>query len=90
MLRLTVFDASTRRWTVVENGPFPITQDQLMEARRRYEAEWYACDDLSGVKMSPQTTARAILHEVAPQLSDFDAMMIGFAVSNPRIRMETV
>jgi hypothetical protein len=37
--------------------------------------------------MSPQTTARALLRQVAPTLSDFDAGMIGFAVSNNRVRV---
>jgi len=85
-LAITIYNPSTRRWTLLDNGPFPITEDQLGEARRRFQDELAACPDLSGVKMSPQTTARAILHEVAPLLSDFDAMMLGFAVSTDRIR----
>lgn len=89
MLRVHVFDQTRRRWAEVPNGPFPITQEQLDKARRCYKAEWDACTDpLSGIKMSPQTTARAILHEVVPNLSDFDAGMLGFAVSNDRVRTE--
>jgi hypothetical protein len=87
-LRIHVFDQTRRRWTEIPNGPFPITREQLDEARRLYQAEWAICPDLSGVKMSPQTTARALLHQVAPQLDDFDAGMIGFAVSNDRVRVE--
>ena len=71
------------------NGPFPITREQLDEARRQYKAEWDACSDpLSGIKMSPQTAARDILKNVAPKLSDFDKGMIGFAVSNDRVKVE--
>lgn len=89
MIRITVFDQTRRRWVDIPNGPFPITTEQLAEARRLYQAEWDACTDpLAGVKMSPQTTARALLHQVCPTLSDFDAGMIGFAVSNDRIRTE--
>lgn len=89
MLHIFVFDATRRRWTQVPNGPFPISRAQLDEARKRYQAEWDACTDpLSGVKMSPQTTARDILNDVAPTLSAFDRGMIGFAVSNNRIRTE--
>lgn len=88
MIRVSVFDATRRRWTEVPNGPFPITAEQLEEARRRYQAEWAICPDLSGVKVSPQTTARAILRDVCPTISDFDAGMLGFAVSNCRVRVE--
>jgi len=88
MIRIHVFDQTQRRWTEVPNGPFPIASADLLEARRLYAAEWAVCPDLSGVKVSPQTTARALLRQVCPTLSDFDAGMIGFAVSNDRIRIE--
>lgn len=89
MIRVTVFDQARRRWIDVPNGPFPITPAQLEEARRLYKAEWDATTDpLAGVHMSPQTTARDILKQVAPQLSDFDAVMLGFAVSNDRVRIQ--
>jgi hypothetical protein len=88
VIRIQVFDQTRRRWTEIPNGPFPLTTEQLQEARRRYKAEWDACTDpLSGVRMSPQTTARAILHDVVPTLSDFDAGMVGFAVSNDRVEI---
>ena len=90
MLQIHVFDRTQRRWVEVPNGPFPITREQLAEARRLYQEEWAVCPDLSGVKMSPQTTARALLRQVAPTLTDFDAVMLGFAVSNDRIRTEEV
>ena len=86
-VRIEVFDQTRRRWAEIPNGPFPITEDALQEARRRYQAEWAVCPDLSGVKVSPQTTARALLRDVCPGLSDFDAGMLGFAVSNDRVRV---
>lgn len=77
------------QWQEIPNGPFPISLEQLTEARRLYKAEWDATTDpLAGVHMSPQTTARDILKQVAPSLSDFDRGMIGFAVSNDRVRIE--
>lgn len=92
MLRIYVLDKQyyrRGRWTEVPNGPFPITLAQLDEARQLYKAEWDACmDPLSGIKQSPQTAARDILKQVAPYLSDFDRGMIGFAVSNDKIRTE--
>jgi hypothetical protein len=72
----------------VPNGPFPITPAQLAEARRLYREEWNRTPDLTGVRVSPQTTARAILRDVVPGISDFDAGMIGFAVSADRVRVE--
>ena len=74
-------------WRELENGPFPITREQLDEARHRYAAEWAEAGPFSGPRVAPQTTARAILREVAPHLTDFDAMMLGFAVSNNQIRV---
>ena len=74
----------------VPNGPFPITREQLIEARKRYREEWARTPDLTGVKVSPQTTARAILRDIVPTLSDFDAGMIGFAVSADKVRVEDV
>jgi hypothetical protein len=89
VIQIEVFDQTRRRWTAIPNGPFPISEAALHEARRRYQAEWAVCPELTGVKVSPQTTARALLREVAPHLSDFDAGMLGFAVSNDRMRIVT-
>lgn len=75
-----------RDWREIENGPFPITLEQLTEARTRFAKELREAKPLHGANHAPQTTARAILREVAPSLSDFDALMIGFAVTNERIR----
>jgi len=72
----------------VPNGPFPITPAQLVEARRLYREEWNRTPDLSGVRVSPQTTSRAILRDVVPTLSDFDAGMIGFAVASDNVYVE--
>lgn len=83
MLRLYIKEG--REWREVENGPFPISADQLSEARTRFAAEWKAAEPMTGARQSPQTTARAILAEVAPKLSAFDALMIGFAVTSKRV-----
>jgi hypothetical protein len=72
----------------IPNGPFPITREQLEEARRLYREEWARTPDLTGVRVSPQTTARALLRDIVPALSDFDAGMIGFAVSADKVRVE--
>jgi hypothetical protein len=88
MLRIHVFDSTKRRWVEIPNGPFPITPEQMNEARRRYTEEWNRCAPLEGVRMSPQTTARDILKDVAPHLNDFDRGMLGFAVSNNRVQYE--
>jgi hypothetical protein len=92
MIRIRVKDEATRRWVDVPNGPFPVTREQLDEARRQFRAEWVAANadanPLAGIRLSPQTTARDILKKVAPHISDFDRGMIGFAVSNPKIAVE--
>lgn len=90
MIRIHVYDRQLTRpeWREIPNGPFPLTEEQLMEARRRFQAELAVCPDLSGAKISPQTACRAILKEVVPTLSDFDAAMVGFAVSNDKVRVE--
>lgn len=91
MIRVQVFDTSIGRrgkWVEIPNGPFPITRAALTEARRLYKVEWDRTEPLCGVRVSPQTTARALLKQVTPHLSDFDAGMLGFAVSNDHIRVE--
>jgi len=92
MIRIFVYDRQFNRpeWREIPNGPFPLTEEQLTVARQAFAAELAVCPDLTGVKMSPQTAARDLLKQAAPQLSDFDAAMIGFAVSNDRVRVEEV
>lgn len=77
-----------RTWREVENGPFPLTLAQLTEARARFKAEFDAAKPLHGARHAPQTAARAILREVVPSLSDFDALMVGFAVTSAKIQTE--
>lgn len=77
-----------RRYVEIENGPFPLTLAQLDEARARFKAEFDAAKPLHGARHAPQTAARSILREVVPSLSDFDALMVGFAVTSARIRTE--
>ena len=89
MLRIWIHEFErSRKWTEIWNGPFPNTRAQLDEARRRFQEEWkrMGADDnpMAGIRLAPQTTARAILDEVCPGLDSIDKGMIGFAVSNPR------
>lgn len=87
-LRLFIRFAKRQPWQEIQNGPFPVTAEQLTEARRRYQDEVSACfDPFAGIRMSPQTSAREIVRDVAPDLSDFDAGMIGLAVCAPFVRM---
>lgn len=88
MIRVFVFDTTRRRWTEIPNGPFPVTREQIAEAQRLYQDEWSRTPELTGVRVSPQTTARDLLKHVAPHLNDFDRAMLGFAVSNTRTRVE--
>lgn len=87
-LRLWVKEGRT--YHEIQNGPFPITPEQLSEARALYAAEYASAKPLTGARIAPQTTARDILAKVAPQLSAFDALMVGFAVTNSRIRFEAM
>lgn len=84
MLRLYVRFANRQRWQEIANGPFPVTAEQIAEARRRYAAEVAACfDPFAGVRMAPQSSARSILRDVAPALSEFDAVGVGMVVVAP-------
>lgn len=82
-VRLFVRFAKRKPWEEVMNGPFPVTADQVAEARRRYAAERAAAGDdpFAGCRTSALTTARDILRDVAPQLSAFDSGMIAYAVA---------
>lgn len=86
MLRLWVKEG--RAFREVDNGPFPLTVTQLDAARAWFADEAKRCNLLSGANHAPQTTARAILKQVAPKLSDFDCLMVGFAVTSKRIKWE--
>lgn len=71
-------------WQELQGGPFPITQQQLSEARVIFANELSNSLPLGGARAAPQTTARDILSEVAPELSKFDCTVLGFAVTNER------
>lgn len=72
----------------MDQGPFPITAEQLEEARRRFKAEYDAATSpFAGVRQSPATTARAILDEVCPTLSSFDNMVLAYAVTIKKVRV---
>ena len=68
-------------WREIPNGPFPITLEQLKTARSLFAEEWDKAELLTGAKNAPQTAARDILSQVAPQLSKFDIGSLGFAVT---------
>jgi hypothetical protein len=75
------------RYKRVPGGPFPITPDQLEQARAAFQKELAVCPDLMGIKVSPQTAARDILKTYAPHLDNMDNCMLGFAVSAPAYRI---
>ena len=83
-----IFIRNGRTWNEVPNGPFPITPAQLEACRASFQAELAAAPALGGARMSPQTAARDILRTQVPQLSDFDRMMVGFAVTSHTVRTE--
>ncbi len=87
-LRVWVREGPRGPWKEIPNGPFPITRAQLEAARTRFAAEYEKCSPLEGARVAPQTTARAILRDVVPTLKDFDALMLGFAVTNPKMKTE--
>ncbi len=88
LLRIHVFD--NRAYRELDNGPFAIDESKLMEARRRFMAEREKAGRLEGANIAPQTAARDILKDIAPELSDFDRLMLGFAVTNDRIKIERI
>ena len=91
MLRILVKEKGFG-WRELPNGPFPITQDQLDQARSLFAEEWNKDELLTGAKNAPQSAARDILSQVAPQLSSFDRGILGFAVTNElkNLRFEEV
>lgn len=76
------------RWEEIPNGPFPVTPETLIAARAQFAEELARSGPLVGVRASPQTVARAILRELAPRLSSFDAAMLGFAVTSAYVKWE--
>lgn len=85
---LRIWIKEGREWREVENGPFPITGEQLEQAREAFRLELAQAKPLHGANHAPQTAARAILKTVAPKLADFDCLMVGFAVTNQRVKWE--
>jgi hypothetical protein len=68
-------------WSEIPNGPFNITLEQISKARTLFADEWSKAELLTGAKNAPQTAARDILSQVAPQLTPFDMGILGFAVT---------
>ena len=77
----------TGRWVEIPNGPFPIGRVELRRAREAFAAEVAECSVLSGARLVPQTAARSLLEDFAPNLSPFDRFSLGFAVTTPDCRV---
>lgn len=76
------------RWMEMLNGPFPITVSTLRQCRERYGREVAKKPGLlDGVGHAPQTTAREILEELAPDLDGFDRLSLGFSVVSTHCRV---
>lgn len=86
MLRIWIKEG--RAFREVDNGPFPLTGEQLAKARAQFAAERSKASALGGANHAPQTTARDILKQICPALPDFDCLMIGFAVTSERVKWE--
>ena len=69
-------------WRELPESPFPITKEQLAQARNLFKNELSKSPPLGGANMAPQTAVRDILSQVAPQLSAFDCGVLGFAVTS--------
>lgn len=88
MIEIFARGKGERAYTLIPNGPWPVTREQLDEARARFQAEQASCPPLEGVNMAPATTARTILAEIAPHLSAFDCAILAYAVTIKSIRVE--
>lgn len=77
------------KWEEVPNGPFPVTAQQVEQMRKEFIAELTSTPPMTGIFLAPQTTAREIAKRVGG-LDDFDAGMVGLAVSSTRVRMHVV
>lgn len=89
-MKLRIWIKDSGSWAEVPNGPFPITQAQLSACRQDFQMELAASMPLDTAKQVPQTVAREILGVHCPTLSNFDRLMLGFAVTNPKIKVEEV
>ena len=87
---LRIWTREGRRFVEIPNGPFTITKDQLMTARSAFADELAVATALTGARVSPQTAARDILMRLAPQVPEFDRLLVGFAVTSKSIRVEEV
>jgi hypothetical protein len=73
-----------REWRTYE---LPITIDQLLRARNFYlEDLEEAIRQKLLIGYPPQTVARSALLRAAPQLTSFDLIVAGFAVTNDKVR----
>lgn len=74
-------------WTLLPESPHAIGYEELVEARRQWQAELEADSGILGARLAPQTTARGILEAVSPGLQGFDRLALGFAVTATACRV---
>lgn len=78
------------RWKDLPNGPFPIRGEELDHARCRFVALQKEATTFGGARMAPATTARGLLLDAAPGLSNFDLICLAYAVTIEHVRWEEV
>lgn len=78
------------RWVRIMNGPFPVTREQLLQARAELKAKRDAASDIDRIGGCWTTEGRVILKRVCPHLTNFDLLMLGHAVSMERVRIRTI
>lgn len=88
MIHIWTRPMNGRTYESVPNGPFPISIEQLNEARRIFRLEFNSTPPMTGIHLAPQSSAREILRQICPTMSDFDALQVGFTVSSMFVRME--
>ena len=93
MIRVRIREGARGEWRQFDDGLVPVTEAELREMRRRFAVAYAALQDVDAAAGNcaggaPQTVARAIVRGVCPQLSSFDTIAVGFAVTAPRIEVD--
>ncbi len=81
---------SDRRWERIPNGPFPLTLQQFVNARRHLRERKALATDIDRLGGCWVTEARAILKLIAPNLSEFDLLCLGNGVAMEMVRVVEV
>lgn len=89
---IDVYIKTRGKWERIETGPFScITEEQLNEARRRFKEQLDASTSPFDMPRSlPQSVARMILRDIVPSMSDFDTLVLGYAVTSTNIRIQEI